>query len=110
MAEDGLDHRARLIVVEDGLARLERSVNTLADTLQRYVQEQAKAPRSIPFKEIISTAAATLAFVVGILAFLDSRAATEAKLATYRIERIERDVEKLAPLKHLLSLPQFRAQ
>ena len=110
MADDLHDHRARLIVVEDKLSRLDQTLTALASEMRHFVQAQANLPRAIPFKEIISTAAATLALVVGILAFLDSRAATEAKLTTYRIEKIERDVERMAPLKHLMTAPQLRAQ
>jgi len=87
---------ARVIVLENVVDRVEKSVTDLARVVQKSVEAQASAPRQIPFKEIIITAAATLSLFGGILTFLDSRSAKDFDLMkekmsfiAYRLEKIE---------------------
>lgn len=95
------DHRARLVVVERGLDELKSTVGDLAKSINRYINEQNKAPRPIPFKEIVVTAVSTLALFSGILTFLDNRTADKIEIAhkrdagakaviEYRLDQIEK--------------------
>lgn len=95
------DHRARLVVVERGLEELKGTVNDLAKNINRWISDQANAPRPIPFKEIVVTAGATLAMFYGILQFLDSRSAPHIDALKFRMEKAEKDLERLAPLKYM---------
>lgn len=99
--DDTAHHRARLVVVEQGLQELKTTVQDLAKSINQYISEQAKAPRPIPFKEIIATAAATLALVGMVMNMFDarveravelsaSRMKQEAILQQYRLERLEK--------------------
>ncbi len=99
--EETHDHRARLTVLERGQDELKESVNNLAKTVNRFISESAKAPRPIPLKEMVATAAATLGLVAMILNLFDNRVGTSVDLALakqrpsvavyeYRLETLEK--------------------
>lgn len=90
MAGESVDLVARMSVVESAVDRLERTVNTLAGSMQRYVENQAQQPRPVPFKEIIGTAAASVAIFAAVLAFIDNRQSSHLEVYKYRIEQIEK--------------------
>jgi hypothetical protein len=97
------DHRARLVVVEHTLEELKQTVSGLAKTINHHFTELSKQPRALPFKEIVATAGACLAIMVGGLSLLDSRIDKAVELALarqkqelilqqYRVDRLERVV------------------
>lgn len=101
--ESNEDHRARLVIVEHQMEQVSRQVDELSHSINKWMKDQAAAPRPIPFKEIIATALSTLLLFGGVLAFLDSRAATAIEIArlrdgrdtivqTYRLDQIEKRV------------------
>lgn len=90
--------RARLILVEEGLSRLERSVESLASSIGKYITEQASAPRAIPFKEIIITAGATFALFVAGLNFMDQRNDMATKDMRVLLQSHAKQLERLAPI------------
>ena len=87
---------ARMTVVESTVERLERTVNSMASSMQRYIEEQARSPRPIPFKEIMLTAAATLTVFYGIVQFFEQRIEANTSKMKYQIELLERNTEKRA--------------
>ena len=100
------DHRARLVVVERAVTDLKESVGELSRTLNKWMQELSRAPRPIPFKEIVVTAAATLAVFASIISFLDSRAESATRLLQYRIEQLERTRGAAVGAPYLFALPK----
>lgn len=87
----------RVDVLEHTVGELRVAFVDLAKEVRRFMERTNEQPRPIPFKEIITTAAATLGLVVGILSFLDARVDTklEAKNAPmaviqYRIDQLEK--------------------
>lgn len=99
-SEDASSERARLILVEEGLSRLERSVESLASSIGKYIAEQSSAPRSIPFKEIIVTAGATFALFVAGLNFMDQRNDMLTKDMRATIQSHAKQLERLAPITY----------
>ena len=83
------EHRARLTVVENQVAEVRETVRDLSSTINKWIKEQSQVPRPIPFKEIITTAAATLAVFAGVMQFLDSRNERSLEVYKYRIEKLE---------------------
>lgn len=104
MSDDNI--LARMTVVESAVERLERTVNTLASSMQRYVEEQVRAPRPIPFKEIMITAAATISVFYGIVQFFEQRMDSNTKILQYRIEQIERKADRLHQLPAIMAIPR----
>lgn len=92
--------RARLILVEEGLSRLERSVESLASSIGKYITEQASAPRAIPFKEIIITAGATFALFVAGLNFMDQRNSMATQDMRALLQSHSKQLERLAPITY----------
>ncbi len=101
--DNASDHRARLVVVEHRLEELSKSVGDLANTINRYVTEQSKQPRALPFKEIVMTVGACLTIMIGGLTLLDSRIDKavelsdakrrhEAVLTQYKVEQMQRAI------------------
>jgi len=62
--------------------------------MQRYVEEQARAPRPIPFKEIMITAAATLSVFYGIVQFFEQRIDANTSKLKYQIEILEKKADR----------------
>lgn len=75
------DHRARLVVVEHRLEEVTSAIRDLSHSFNKWVKDQASAPRPIPFKEIIVTAVASATFVTTALSFMDSRINTAIEIA-----------------------------
>ena len=101
---DASSERARLILVEEGLQRLERSVESLATNISKYIAEQSGAPRTIPFKEIIITAGATFALFVAGLNFMDQRNEMATKDMRFIQQQHAKQLERLAPLTYSTQL------
>jgi hypothetical protein len=91
----------RVDVLEHAVVDLKNVVTDMSKDLKRFVERVSEQPRPIPFKEIITTAAATLGLLVGVLSFLDARADTKldarmkdqaAPMAVlqYRIDQLEK--------------------
>lgn len=94
------DSEARLYVVEEQLGRLERSVTNLSESIGRYISEQAQAPRAIPFKEIIATAAITFGLFVAGLNFMDQRHELATKDMRNTLVSHAKQLERLAPITY----------
>ena len=103
-ARDEHESRARLIVVEEGLVRVERSVDSLTKSISAYMAEQIRAPRAIPFKEIVVTAGASFAFFLAVLGFMDSRNEMASRDVRFLIAQHEKQLQTLAPLTY--SMPK----
>ena len=86
-------------VFAQGLNRLEKMTEGLTQQFSQFMKEQSQAPRSIPFKEIVTTAAATFALGTTILLFLDNRSQLTNQP---HIERVKDQSEKIARLEYKL--------
>jgi hypothetical protein len=90
-------------MLSQGLNRLEKLTEGLATSFADYMKEQNSAPRAIPFKEIMITAASTWALGTSVLLFLDNRFTLSTQPTVERvrdqkekIESLEKKIEKLA--------------
>lgn len=104
-ARDDHEFQARLLVVENEVGQIKSLIKDLSTTVREAIHEQHKAPRAIPFKEIIVSASASFALCVGLLNFM----ASQNELANRDIRRDiaahAKQLERLAPLTYA---PQLR--
>lgn len=90
------------ITLQSSMLKMEQSVDRLASNFNAYINEQAKAPKAVPFKEIMWTIVCCFGFVVSVITFIDARA--DSRISPYhqasqdqklRIDRLEKQNEKI---------------
>lgn len=81
---------SRVDVLEHTVDEIKSVLTDFAKEVREYMRTQQNAPRAIPFREIVTTMAATLAVVWGVLKFLDDRDMRAMEVHKYRIEQLER--------------------
>lgn len=83
---------ARVDVLEHSVSEIKSVLNDFAKEVREYMRHQQSQPRAIPFKEILTTAVATLSLIGGILMFFDNRTDRALEIYKLRIDYLERSL------------------
>ena len=89
---------SRVGILENGLMRLESAVERIGNMMSKQLEDASRAPRVVPFKEIMATAAVTLTVFYGVLRFIDERVESATRDVRNTVELHERELQRIRPL------------